>query len=388
MRRFADSVSLNYGPTDTGGARHGIMTAMQNRWQNGFRVKLADAEQEEENDSIPHSLGELAATSFDSIAATMDKGRTRASSIYFSAKELGRILTAQTRELLDFFADGLDCESIYYQTKTGGIRLPSPIINLIGATTPGNIASILPRDAHDHGLLSRLIFVYAGRSEKPVPIPPTLSDAESVLQDSLLAALHRAAQYADGEVRLGPDGEDEYRKLYTYPVPTLEFRLNAYTGRRSDHLARLAAITCVLRGETPYIINRRDVGLAHLILILTEKDMDGAYMGLDKSIEGRIFSTIREVIESVDGQHERAVLYSHLTRAGFNDEESAKAFQHLIDAGRIIHAKGKISLGGSIGGEKAAVYVKALCKRLDSDASNQAHMPHTATQQVDSEDSA
>src|SRR6266850_929164 len=37
MQRFAAELNINYGPTDTAGARHGIMAQMQSRWQDDIR---------------------------------------------------------------------------------------------------------------------------------------------------------------------------------------------------------------------------------------------------------------------------------------------------------------------------------------------------------------
>lgn len=360
MQRFATELHLNYGPTDTSGARHGIMAAMQSRWQDDLK--------DDEDDSIqPASIAELADSKFESIIARMDRPRSRPSSIFFASKELGRLLTSQTRELLDFFADGLDGEPIFYQTKTGAIRIPQPLINLLGATTPGNLPSILPRDSHDHGLLSRIIFVYAGRSETSVPIPPAISTSEAALQSRMIEDLQRVTREARGDVKFGADAEDEYRVLYDYSVPTLEFRLHAYSGRRSDHLAKMAAILCLLRAESPYIINRRDVALAHMILVLTEMNMDGAYMGLDKTPEGRAYAIVREAIESEEpSSDERQIHQALLTRAGFKDDEISRCFERLILSKRLIPVQsgGKFALGGSIAGDKLRAYLDKLESRL------------------------
>jgi len=297
----------------------------------------------------------------------MAQPRTRPSSIYFASKELGRLLTAQTRELLDFFADGLDGESIFYQTKNGNIRIPAPLINLIGATTPGNLPSILPRDAHDHGLLSRLIFVYAGKSEAAVPIPPAISTSESERQSQLLESIARVQQEAQGEIRFSEEAEEEYRRLYSYSVANLEFRLNAYSGRRADHLAKLGTLVCLLRGESPYIVTRRDLALAHLILILTETSMDGAYMGLDRSADGKVYAHVREIIESgTTGTVGYEILGGHLSRTGLEPEDALKALQRLIRSHKLVQSEDqtKISLGGSLGLTKAANYCNDLWNRL------------------------
>lgn len=355
MQRFAADLTLNYGPSDTAGARHGIMSAMQARWQDDLK------EQAEEI----LNLEELAKADFDSIIAKVDRHKSKPSSIYFAAKELGRLLTAQTRELLDFFADGIDGESIFYQTKAGNIRIPRPLINLLGATTPGSLPHILPRDSHDHGLLSRLIFVYASAGESAVPIPPDPSAQEHNIRGELIEHLQRISVDAAGELRFTDRAIAEYEYLYEHTIPTHEFKLNAYAGRRGIHLAKLAGIICLLRGESPYVISIEDVALAHVILSLTENDMDGAYVGLDKSKDARAYTILREVIETMgDAGNDKEVLYSHLSRAGYSDEETTASFERLVRSKRLIPNGSKLHLGTSVGAEKVRLYIEGFKLRL------------------------
>jgi len=361
MQRFAEEMPLNYGPTDTGNARYGIMSKMQTRWQDDIR----------DNAETPpiDSLELLGGSNFDSIISKLKRPRTRPSSLYFVSTELGRLLTAQTRELLDFFNDGLDNYPIDYRTKTGNIRIPDPLINLVGATTPGNLPAILPRDAYDHGLLSRLIFVYASRSEASVASPPELTESEAqltaIFQDRMMAVTHEA----EGEIRLSAEAEAEYKRLYTYAVPTYEFRLNAYTGRRGEHLLKVAALICLLRAESPYEVNFQDMTLAHVIMMLTETHMDGAYSGLDRSPDGRAYAIVREAIESFDDKNSLDIqsIMAVLIRYGFNDEDVPKIIARLIKSRRLIStdAGKNLSLTEAVGEEVAATYLNKLYDRLN-----------------------
>lgn len=360
MQRFAGELNLNYGPTDTGGARQGIMAAMQTRWQDDAKDGEPDVE----------SLEQLAATNFDSIITRMERPRLRPSSIYFVSKELGRLLTSQTRELLDFFADGLDRTEIFYQTKLGSIRIPNPMINLIGATTPGNLPVMLPRDAPDHGLLSRLIFVYASKAEKDVPIPPQMDRHELARQARLIEHLQTIASHQIGEIVMSPEAEAEYRNLYAYDVKTKEYRLNAYAGRRnSDHLARVAALLCLLRGQMPFVISREDIGLAHAILVMTESQMDGAYVGLDKTVDGRAYAHLREFMESMPGLTKHDHLAAMLIRLGHKPEEATTMLGRFVQSHRLIQHGIEYELQTKTGNDVLAVYITSLISRLNKDYS-------------------
>lgn len=357
MQRFAQSLSLNIGPTDTGNARYGVMAAMQSRWQEDLRNDQSGIP------FIPTDLASLAGTNFDSIIPIVRRARIRPSSIYFTSKELGRLLSSQTRELLDFFSDGLDGEPVFYQTKTGNIRLPNPLINLLGTTTPGSLTSILPRDAHDHGFLSRIIFVYGSKNEKSIPLPPKKTDQEIEIQSQLLEKLKRMPVEAEGEITLNAEAEEEYIRLYDYSIVTQEFRLNAYSGRRPVHLLKLAAIICLLRGEAPYVINRNDLALAHTILILTESDMDAAYMGMSKTVEARAFILMREILEShgpEQGEHTR--MLTHLMKAGWTEQEVIHILDVLTRMHKIRGEGGVLRILESMGVEKAGQYVARMLK--------------------------
>lgn len=360
MQRFASGLPLNYGPMDTGGARHGVMAAMQTRWQDDTKDSSNDSGNAVQ---IPSTLEELAASGLEHIISRIRRTRTRPSSIYFASKELGRLLTSQTRELLDFFADGLDGEPIFYQTKTGNIRIPTPLINLLGATTPGSLATILPRDAHDHGVLSRFIFVYGARNERSIPLPPAQTKQELEIQGQLLERLNRVSQEAEGEISFSPEAEREYRDLYDYNVVSRDFRLNAYSGRRAIHLVKLSSIICLLRAEEPYQVTFEDVALAHLILILTEVDMDSAYVAMSKSNDARAFALIKEIIESMkDDLPTHEMVMSQLIRMGWTEQESIQILDSLTRMHRIRSDHGKVKLYESMGSEKAGQYLDRVLK--------------------------
>ncbi len=311
----------------------------------------------------PLNLRDFALSEFTSTVARVRRNRTRPSSIYFASKELGRLLTSPTRELLDFFADGLDGEAIFYQTKNGNVRLSAPLINLLGATTPGSLSNILPRDAHDHGFLSRLIFVYGAKNERSVPLPPSRTEQEIEVEAILSERLEQAVIEAEGEITFTPEAAKEYTHLYNYSVITGEFRLNAYAGRRAIHLVRVAAIICLLRGESPYQVSREDLGLAHVILILTEIDMDAAYMGMNKTIEARAYVLMREILESLgpeEGDHLR--MTSHLMKAGWTEQEVIHIFDVLTRMNKIRGEGGRLKIAESMGVEKAGQYIDRLIK--------------------------
>lgn len=359
MRRFADGLGVYTGPTDVGGARHGIMTAMQMRIQNATG-------DEDESTSVPRDLEQLATADFEN-AFPIRAARNKPSHMFFAVNELGRLLTAQTRELLDFFSDGLDNEPIYYQTKLGSIRLSDPLITLLAATTPDTLQHIMPRDSNHHNILGRLVFIYARHAEKSVPIPPEWNSQQQFTAEQLRTRLLRIRNDATEAVTLTPAAVDEYVRLYGHTVPTIEFRLNPYAGRRAVHLLKLSALICLLRGDSPFQIAPTDLRLAHLILLLTESEMDGAFAGIDKTLEGKVTLYIRELIESQpehrNGMDQGAV-FSTLQRLGIPEDDITKTIERILRSGRLRIVNNRVQVETGLGAELSRIYFNS-CLPVD-----------------------
>lgn len=307
MQRFAEGLPLYYGPTDTAGQRQGIMSAMMPRWQ-------IDSAEDGVSEISMDSLEALANFDSDSILSTLpDPVSRKASEIYFVSKELGRLMGSQTRELLDFFTDGIDGESFHYQLKNQSIKINKPLINLIGATTPASLGQMMPRGAADHGFLSRLIFVHATSLTQATPIPKPWDDNQLMIRDSLQQLLLDQYGSIDTEISLTADAAKTYHDLYGYQVKTQDIRLMAYGGRRQGHMLKVAALLALLRGHSPIAVQASDMRLAHALLLLTEGFMDRAFYGLDTGLYSRVLCALCEIAESTsDGVFSLDMVYSQV----------------------------------------------------------------------------
>lgn len=339
MREFSRGLPLQYGPDDTGGQRQGIMTAMLPRWQYDYM----DAKEEWDVDSS--SIEALASLDTSAILAELPSPRIPpASELYFAANELGRLLASPSWELLDFFADAMDGNPIYYQLKTQAVRIPRPLVNLVGATTPGSLNRILPRGATEHGLLSRLIFVYADRLSGKNPNPPRWNDGQLALRESMLARLEQTFQEVDGALGLSPNAELTYKAIYDYKPEIQDVRFQAHIGRRSVHVLKVAALLCLTRGAVAQIITSSDIRLAHALMTMTEALMPRSFLGLDPRPVNKIQMGVYEYLEAQpDFTAPNGRVKSQLMHLG-NSEEIEKALSLLHSDGRIVERPGTISL--------------------------------------------
>lgn len=333
MQKFAEGLPIAYGPTDTAGQRQGIMSAMMPRWQK-------DSHEETISDLRPSTLEALASLDTDSIVPELPNPLTRkASEIYFVAKELGRLISSPSRELFDFFTDGMDGESFHYQLKNQSIKIKHPLINLIGATTQVSLGQFVPKGGDAHGFLSRLIFVHANKLTRAVALPDKWNELQlqtrKQLHDLLYDQLGRNHEVVD----MSAAATETFTDLYGYIPATVDQRLQAYHGRRAKHLLKVSTLLAILRGQSQVRVIASDVRLAHVILVLTEMMMDRAFFGLDTGLLSKVLCAVSEIAEN--NQNETVSMQDVLVFAGHLGEKDRihNVLMSLEEQGKLVKMK-------------------------------------------------
>lgn len=333
MQKFAEGLPIQYGPTDTAGQRQGIMSAMMPKWQK-------DVYDDENQDIRPETLEALAGLDTDSIVPALPNPLSRkASEIYFVSKELGRLIASPTRELFDFFTDGMDGETFHYQLKNQAIKIRNPLINLIGCTTPVSLGTMMPRGGESHGFLSRLIFVHASHQTRKVAIPEKWNELQLQTRKQLHTLIYDQLDVHNAEIDLTDAAIKTYEDLYGFLPVTVDQRMQAYSGRRAKHLLKISALLAILRGKTPISVQASDIRCAHAILMMTEAYMDRSFYGLDMSWYGKTLSAVTEIAEtSLD---ETVTLTQIQTSAGHLGEKEriAQTLASLEDQGKLVRSK-------------------------------------------------
>lgn len=345
MNRFSQGLPLQYGPTDTAGQRQGIMAAMMPRWQ------YDSLEAKEEFELGETSLEALANLDTTGIFASLQSPRVPpASELYFTSSELGRLLASQSGELINFFTDALDGESFYYQLKTQSIRIRSPLINLLGATTPGSLAQILPRGATEHGFLSRLIFVYAEQPTTRNASPVHWKEDRLHLKEQILQRIESTFENIDGALTMTEAAQKTYEDAYLFKPSMRDVRFQAYIQRRnSDHLLKLAAVIALMNGAEGHKIRASDVRLAQGLLCLTEAYMERSFSGLQNDLQNRIYMAASELIESnLPERTIRKDVFSKLAHLGRETElmsqlSNLQALERFHEDGKYIDHDRKLS---------------------------------------------
>lgn len=314
VMQLVESTSLNYGPTDTGGQRHGLMAALSGLHKRG-RVGSWYGDEATLPPMEPHHI------------APRNPG-----DMFMVSSELGRLMGSSSPEMADFFVDLWDGVGIRYETKAGEIRIKSPRGNMLGGTTPSSLANILPNNAPDHGILTRMLFIYADTPHKLVPLPPAQSPAwyESWgnLKERLAWVDRNRFDYY-----LSPEAERRYEKLYAYLPVIDDPRMAPYRGRRGILLMKVAMILAALRNDIR--INIDDLEVAHSLLQDVEPRMHKAleYFGRSKSYHGRMLMV--NYLKQVPGKIATQAELLNAAASELTQREAQEALTYLESQGTI-----------------------------------------------------
>ena len=220
------------------------------------------------------------------------------SSITIYSKELAVFLGFKNPMLLADLCDWFDCNERWKnQTKNCGVEdIINVWVNLIGATTPDLLQSMLPPDVVGGGLTSRTIFVFEATKGKVVPLPFPTSKELKLLED-LYSDLEQIST-TTGAFAVTRSWTDSYVMWYTGPAQIPVFRsgpLQYYNDRRQIHLMKLCIIMCVSRTDS-MVIDGCDFDSALKLLQETEAKMHHAFGGFGKNKEADVQFRIMQTI--------------------------------------------------------------------------------------------
>lgn len=254
-------------------------------------------------------------TSFDEFGR-----ETHHCSLTIYSQELTVFLGYSNHQLMADIADWYDCGDVWtYRTKTQGEDVIRNLwVNLIGATTPALISTTLPRDAIGGGLTSRIIFVYADKKGKIVPLP-FLSEEQMELQEKLAADLETIAMLRGG-FKATRAFVNRWVDWYTHAEANPPFhddRLAGYIQRRQTHVMKLSMIMCASRSND-MVVDICDFDEALSLLRRTEKVMPRVFRGIGANVNVGVLERIIGYIS-----HVGVVTYSDLLRRFYYDADSA-----------------------------------------------------------------
>jgi len=217
-----------------------------------------------------------------------DGSTFRHSSMSIISGEFESFLGQKTEntKMLVLLTDLFDCSEKpwSYRTKGSGTNIiPSVFVNLLGATTPESLASCLPPSAIGGGLTSRILFVWAGKKDKKIPVP-TYNEETAALCEKLKKDLFRISKIS-GVYEFTPEAEQYWIDWYmTYEEhdPRRIAQDKAFDGwysRKPLYIQKLSMILAASESDDLFIQKRH--------IAIAVKDIE--------SIEGHMARVFRAV---------------------------------------------------------------------------------------------
>lgn len=224
-------------------------------------------------------------------------------SLYTISEELSVFLGQNDVRFLADLTDWYDSrEEWRYETKGSGYdHLQNVCFNLLGATAPDWLTSILPREAIGGGFTSRIIFVVEEKKEKIVENPGWTKEQEQ-LQKDLIHDLEIIRAFR-GPFSLSEEARKLYGSWYVKSEKASQAgkpaisdpRFAGYCERRATHVRKLSMIMCASSNNT-MLVSVKDVERSIKVLEAVEKKMPRVFAGLGEARYGKMTQEVLDFI--------------------------------------------------------------------------------------------
>lgn len=357
MERIAKQLGVKLGPSDSGGQRPGLISALQIR-----KPRRIDTKGQEEFE-IPASIDAFADMDFESVIAEYETDRAAMS---FFTDDIGRILQSHGREIYDFVYDGLRGRSMSYRTKVDSIYIHAPSVSILAGATVDTLRRIFPADGTQSNLLTRLMICYSSKRAPVVRPRETRNQTQLYdLIDMLVNRLGESYQGMRGEIKLTEKAKKSYALRATAGVKSMNIYIDSYNLMRQEHLIRTAALIALLRGEKATQITHTDIDTADFLLVGLEEQLNLLYTGITAGTEGKAMIVASEIYEIAKQENQahlpHEALVVSLILAGVKHFEAARIMDKLVE-NRQFSADAQGRLGPSQTGQDLAIY--ALQRRV------------------------
>lgn len=229
------------------------------------------------------------------------------SSLTIAASELGTFLRPDDEHAVSFLTDAWDGRRRKFIHKTkhsGGIEIPSPCLNIIGATTPSWLQRNMKENMIRDGLLSRVVFVYAETKRHYVSLPArnvktsVFYDMGQKLAEDLTEISKMAGSYEftkDVEA-VGGWMDQWYSKHHGSRATHLASdRYGGYIARKQTHLVKLAMVLAASKREV-LTITKEDLEEANMILTDAEASMVRVFDSVGSVDEARHVAELMQFV--------------------------------------------------------------------------------------------
>lgn len=220
------------------------------------------------------------------------------SPITIMSDELSVFLGQADIKFLANLTDWYDSKDFWaYRTQRRGVeRIHGVCINLLGATAPDWLSSMLPTEAIGGGFTSRAIFVVETNKAKIVPRPIITPEQEKIYENLLHDIEKIHSLY--GEMFFSKEAEECYVRFYEEQEkntmqgspPISDPTFGGYCDRRATHIKKLAMVLSMARSDNPEI-TEYDFLRALSLLKSTERRMPEVFRNVGENSNLRGMNT-------------------------------------------------------------------------------------------------
>jgi hypothetical protein len=257
------------------------------------------------------------------------------SSVTVISEELSVFLGQQNVKFLADLTDWFDCSDQWtYRTKGSGTdKLVGVCVNILGATAPDWLRSILPQEAFGGGFTSRVIFVVEEQKKQIVPdprIPPEIL----ALRPALLLDLEQITAMS-GEMIFEDEAMELYTAWYTKQSKTPAIKdphFAGYCERRAIHVLKLSMVMSASR-SCDRRITKADFSRALALLESVEPKMPRAFLGLGRAKYSDMTAQIYEYVK----KHKKASMAELLNKFDVDlDEYTLSLIAKTLAARKVV----------------------------------------------------
>lgn len=226
-----------------------------------------------------------------------------------------------------------------YETIGRGLdSVQGVCFNLIGATAPEWLQTMLPQEAVGGGFTSRVIFVVEEQKRRSVA-KHILTEDEMRLQRALVKDLERISQLT-GPFSFDAAGEEAYTTWYEAEdakmargeFPIEDPRMASYADRRATHIRKLMMVMSASRGDD-MLLSAQDFTRALSVLTAAERKMHKTFGGLGQS---RYSAVTEKIIQHI--QNVKIVTRSALLRQFYRDvdTQALKLIEEMMEMTHLV----------------------------------------------------
>lgn len=254
--------------------------------------------------------------------------------------ELSVFLGQQDVKFIANLTDWYDSHNEWtYETKGAGIdRIQGVSFNLLGATAPDWLPSMLPQEAIGGGFTSRCIFVVEENKQMTIARPeftPAMAKIREMLINDLqyIANLSGEIRFSDSAIQLYDDWyEAQEARIRAGKFQVDDPRFAGYCDRRATHIKKISIAVCAAQSND-LVITEKHFKESLRLMEAAERNMHKTFGGLGRS---RYSESVQLVLDCV--RKKGSITRSELLSEYYRDVDSTtlKVVEEVLEQMKVV----------------------------------------------------